>query len=121
VCIAAHEGIIGRMSIGRQPVTAATRLWMRQCELSDLLDRLDRERVPAHHTDAQHPADPRADRLRALAEHELDEIDAALARIAAGTYGLCTQCDGPIESTRRAILPQSTLCASCARDARFEF
>ncbi len=93
-----------------EPISVATRLWARQCELSDRLDLLPV--LP------ENDEDPGAERLRAITERELDEIDAALAQIAAGTYGVCELCDEPIDDSRLAIQPQSTLCESCAP---FEF
>jgi DnaK suppressor protein len=48
--------------------------------------------------------------LEENAEHVLREIDAALARIAEGTYGLCTACGGPIGSERLEAVPYATLC-----------
>lgn len=93
--------------MNNQPVSAATRLCMRQCELSDRLARLDLF-VSRQDDDAMI-------RLRAITERELDEIDAALANIAAGTYGVCEGCGEPIGSARIASRPQSAFCESCAR------
>jgi DnaK suppressor protein len=42
--------------------------------------------------------------------HVLGEIDAALARIDAGTFGTCQACGGPIGDERLAALPWATLC-----------
>lgn len=41
------------------------------------------------------------------------EIDEALARIAAGTYGVCVSCGNPIEEGRLFALPTAALCLSC--------
>jgi RNA polymerase-binding protein DksA len=48
--------------------------------------------------------------------HVLAEIDAALDRIANGTYGRCTNCDGQIPVERLEALPWATLCIECQRD-----
>jgi DnaK suppressor protein len=40
----------------------------------------------------------------------LAEIDAALARINAGTYGVCERCGRPIAEERLEALPWATLC-----------
>lgn len=48
--------------------------------------------------------------------HVLAEIDAALERIANGTYGQCTNCDGQIPVERLEALPWATLCIGCQRD-----
>lgn len=45
---------------------------------------------------------------------ELRRIDAALARIQAGTYGECFDCAEPIEAGRLTASPAATLCLSCA-------
>jgi DnaK suppressor protein len=42
--------------------------------------------------------------------HVLGEIDAALARIDAGTFGTCQACGGPIGDERLDALPWATLC-----------
>jgi DnaK suppressor protein len=57
------------------------------------------------------------DELRdALARHDFDElqqIDAALARIAAGLYGACVECGDPIGYERLAAAPYTARCVSC--------
>jgi len=45
---------------------------------------------------------------------ELAAIDAALARVDAGTYGQCAKCGGSIGAERRAALPMTAVCVSCA-------
>ena len=42
--------------------------------------------------------------------HVLAEIDAALARIDEGTYGICVRCGKPIGQERLDALPWATLC-----------
>ena len=48
--------------------------------------------------------------LEENAEHLLAEIDAALKRIEAGTYGICTNCGKQIPEERHEALPWATLC-----------
>lgn len=49
-------------------------------------------------------------------EDELvDEVRDALDRVAAGTYGVCEDCERPIEKERLALVPQAATCAECAR------
>jgi DnaK suppressor protein len=48
----------------------------------------------------------------------LREIDAALERIEAGTYGICEVCGEPIEPERLEHLPWATQCAADARGRR---
>jgi RNA polymerase-binding protein DksA len=45
----------------------------------------------------------------------LDQIDYALDRMAAGTYGVCEVCDRPIAPERLKALPFATLCINCKR------
>ena len=45
---------------------------------------------------------------------ELRRIDAAMARIAAGDYGYCVQCDEAIAPKRLEIDPAVVLCIDCA-------
>ena len=55
--------------------------------------------------------------LEALGAQELAElrqIDAALARVAAGTYGACVKCGSEIAAARLELLPAAPLCAACA-------
>ena len=44
-------------------------------------------------------------------------VDAALGRLAEGTYGRCRVCGRPIEAGRLDARPDAELCASCARRA----
>jgi len=50
--------------------------------------------------------------LQAL-DRTLRQIDAALARLHAGRYGLCASCSGPIPVARLKALPFATLCVPC--------
>jgi DnaK suppressor protein len=51
--------------------------------------------------------------LSAQARAAAAEIDRALAKIQAGTYGLCEQCGQPIPEARLQALPQAALCVAC--------
>ena len=44
---------------------------------------------------------------------EMARIEAALVRIAQGTYGFCPACGAPIESHRLKIAPEAAFCADC--------
>jgi RNA polymerase-binding protein DksA len=50
------------------------------------------------------------------AEAIVREIDAALARLAEGTYGRCTRCGQQIPEGRLDAVPYATLCVTCKRD-----
>lgn len=43
----------------------------------------------------------------------LAQVDRALARIEAGTYGVCESCGEPIGKMRVMAFPRATLCLSC--------
>ena len=43
----------------------------------------------------------------------LTEIDHALAKYEAGTYGICDACGTKIELARLEALPQASMCLSC--------
>ena len=44
---------------------------------------------------------------------ELDRIDAALARVADGSYGNCIDCEEPIALPRLRAYPAALRCAAC--------
>lgn len=46
---------------------------------------------------------------------KVDSLRAALARIAAGTYGICQRCGARIDRARLEIVPDASLCIKCAR------
>jgi len=46
-------------------------------------------------------------------EAEVQDIDTALAKIDAGTFGLCESCQGPIPISRLKALPFARLCIDC--------
>ena len=43
----------------------------------------------------------------------LNEVEHALEKYEAGTYGLCDSCGQPIEEARLEAIPQASLCLSC--------
>jgi len=54
-------------------------------------------------------------RLEGREKHELDEIDAAQARLAASTYGACEGCYGAIPLERLRAVPTTRHCVTCQR------
>jgi DnaK suppressor protein len=52
--------------------------------------------------------------LVAQARAQLTEIDAALERVEAGTYGVCERCGGPIAPGRLEARPVARTCITCA-------
>lgn len=45
----------------------------------------------------------------------LREVDAALAKVRDGTYGICERCGRPISDERLEAIPWATLCIDCKR------
>lgn len=45
---------------------------------------------------------------------DLEEIDAALARLEQGTYGTCERCARPIAAGRLEVRPTARRCIDCA-------
>ncbi len=52
--------------------------------------------------------------LTAAARRRIEEVDAALHRLEAGTYGACRTCRRPIPVARLEAVPEATQCVSCA-------
>ncbi len=54
-----------------------------------------------------------------LISHEkyvLNKINEALDKISDGSYGICTNCHKKIEKDRLDVIPETTLCATCAKE-----
>jgi RNA polymerase-binding protein DksA len=54
----------------------------------------------------------------ALRDHNrqlIEAVDAALARLAAGTYGICVACGKPISAARLEALPAAAQCIDCQK------
>jgi RNA polymerase-binding protein DksA len=72
---------------------------------------------------SSHPADEDVegfDEQVTLAQNEeqlLEDVEAALERIEAGSYGNCERCGHEIPKQRLDALPQAATCIKCARDA----
>ena len=47
-------------------------------------------------------------------QHQLTEVEAAIDRLAAGTYGFCEQCGQPIAGARLEARPTARTCIKCA-------
>ncbi|HXW44482.1 MAG TPA: TraR/DksA C4-type zinc finger protein [Streptosporangiaceae bacterium] len=52
------------------------------------------------------------------ARGQLEQIDAALARIDDGSYGICASCGKPIAAARLAARPAAATCIDCAAGKR---
>lgn len=56
--------------------------------------------------------------LLAGARDEIEALDRAAARLAAGTYGRCATCGAPIAPERLDALPAAETCIACASRRR---
>jgi len=52
--------------------------------------------------------------LGAAGVQEVRMIEAALKRVANGTYGICANCGDPIGEDRLNVLPATPMCSDCA-------
>ncbi|AZS42563.1 General stress protein 16O [Microbacterium oleivorans] len=107
---------------------AVDRLRARELELRAQLSRLDADdaalRVDRSDATADDEHDPegstlsgewqRVDALRASTRDELAQVAMALARVDAGTYGVCERCGREIPAARMEVRPQATMCVACA-------
>ena len=92
--------------------------------LAGLTDAFDEVVAASKDTNADDEHDPegatiafersQADALVRQARAHLAEIDAAEARIEAGTFGTCERCGGPIGEARLEARPTARLCIECA-------
>ena len=95
----------------------------RQALIDDVQRRIaSRRRGPGHdirdeleQTDADTQNDMALARLHAQTT-TLRSVEAALARLDAGTYGSCSSCQGDIPPVRLAALPFAVRCHACERD-----
>jgi DnaK suppressor protein len=104
------------------------RLEERRAEIRDEIDRLEEQAMNINQTEGygvkNHPAEDATeiyDRERSLAisavmQRELEQIDHALERIAAGSYGVCEVCRKPIPEERLDARPFATLCIDHQRE-----
>lgn len=47
-------------------------------------------------------------------EKELENISDALKKTSGGTYGICSNCQKPINPKRLEAMPEATLCVQCS-------
>ena len=53
--------------------------------------------------------------VRINAENLLKQVKTALKRFENGTYGLCVECNKPIDTARLKAIPYAELCIDCQR------
>jgi RNA polymerase-binding transcription factor DksA len=49
-------------------------------------------------------------------QHEIRMIEAALARMSAGDYGICVKCGADIAEERLDVVPFTPFCSACAAE-----
>ena len=91
----------------------------RQRELFARLHKINADIATPREADSEEPAtqaenDEVLDELGEVGEKELKAIDAALDRIAKGTFGTCVKCGQPISEQRLAAVPYTPFCQECA-------
>ncbi|PCE15625.1 molecular chaperone DnaK [Microbacterium sp. SZ1] len=85
------------------------------------LDQLTHDREGSNDDDEHDPEgvtlSSEWSRLTGLAEaaaSELRQVDEAMERLDAGTYGVCARCGRPIPAARLEVRPFATHCVACA-------
>ncbi|WP_035919026.1 TraR/DksA family transcriptional regulator [Knoellia sinensis] len=91
--------------------------------LANLTDDFDRFVDASRDSNADDEHDPegatiafersQVDALIQQARTQLVEIDAALERLATGTYGICERCGAPIPAARLEARPTARTCVTC--------
>ncbi|CDZ30319.1 TraR/DksA family transcriptional regulator [Neorhizobium galegae] len=97
----------------------------RKAELERRLNRIEEDFVTPRNPDDDDRAvernnDEVLEELGETGERELAAIDAALHRIAAGTFGICARCGQPIAEKRLDAVPHTSLCQTCAGEVADE-
>jgi RNA polymerase-binding protein DksA len=98
-----------------------TILTARRAELQRRLERIETDLDQPRNPDDDDRAvernnDEVLEGLGGAGQKELEAIDAALERVAAGTFGTCAKCGDPISQERLKAVPHAALCADCLQD-----
>lgn len=95
-----------------------------QAEHARLLLEIEESSKPQDFGSDVDSMDEEADEGEALANRlaiaqalksDLNEVEDALRRVAAGTYGTCAQCGKTISDEVLDLAPESSLCADCKK------
>ena len=96
--------------------------------LADLTEDFDAVVAASRDTNADDEHDPEGatiaferSQVQALlrqARRHLDEVEAAMARLPEGTYGICESCGEPIGEGRLEARPVARTCITCAAAGR---
>lgn len=101
---------MSRIEAEAREVLLRRRRALRQNRVPELAD------PSARWTDWETTPDPIPEGVR----RELADIDAALARIAEGSYGRCQSCGGPMGLQRLRALPEARYCVACSGHAHVD-
>jgi DnaK suppressor protein len=86
------------------------------------LQAISQSREPERAEEAQRERDSTVlERLDEQQQNRVRDIDDALARMDAGTYGNCANCRRPIEEERLRSTPTTMLCSECSQRAEKQF
>ncbi|MCC6008702.1 MAG: TraR/DksA family transcriptional regulator [Rhodobacteraceae bacterium] len=99
--------------------TRRQQLMARRAELAARLETIEHELDEPLDKDLEDQAvdledDEVLETLGLQGQKEVRMIDAAMARIAEGEYGYCTNCGAEIASERLDLLPATPFCRNCA-------
>lgn len=98
-------------------------LLAQQIQLTDQLASLNEVAMQDHLGYSNHQADDASAAfdqakdlsIRQNAEGLLKQVNSALRRLGNGTYGLCVECNKPIDTARLKAIPYAELCMDCQR------
>lgn len=99
--------------------TRKAQLEARKAELESRLNEIEHTLdAPAPHDDEDRATEREEDEvlesLGSTGLKEIQMIDAALGRIADGTYGECVKCGSDVGEARLDLLPFTPFCRNCA-------
>jgi RNA polymerase-binding transcription factor DksA len=106
----------------RVPELRAALEQQRQFRIAQLTE-MDHQPTDGRNARSAAPSDDVTHALRNGARFALTEIEAALARMDSGRYGICETCAKAIAVERLEILPMAALCLRCqqVRDTKWRW
>ena len=95
--------LVGEIDAAREAdIAAASAIAVAATDVNDLKDQAsDRERTTLRDAEGQRD------------HNELADVRAALARLGVGTYGICIDCEQPIDLSRLTAVPEAARCMAC--------
>jgi RNA polymerase-binding transcription factor DksA len=117
--------IFGGMGMDEKDMERLKDILLRQrLEIYDRLHGLESEWVTLSEHDIEREEEAQKadltalfDQLDDLKKQEIENIDLALTKMTAATYGACEMCRKPISLKRLEALPAARFCKRCARKA----